>query len=271
VGGQFKVQTKQSSGSSCDLYKGVNIVTGEPVTVKLERQDSLRPLVSYESKVLKKLKGGPGIPAVHWHGTDGGYTVTVMDHLGPSLQDMRSFTDRKYPRSSVATVADGVMRMIEHMHHKDFIHRDITPSAITLNPDCSIPGVFLNDLGFSKKYRSSTEGHIAFRRNKPFMGTPVYGAVNGLLGIELSRRDDLEAIGYTILDLYCGGLAWDEDEEQNVMIEKKLALMIDPLPSGVPEGFGAYFRYVCGLGFQDQPDYRLARFLLTRAVQESVV
>jgi hypothetical protein len=34
-----------------------------------------------------------------------------------------------------------------------------------------------------------------------FQGTPQYGSMSGLIGYTLSRRDDLESLGYSIMCL----------------------------------------------------------------------
>ena len=57
--------------------------------------------------------------------------------------------------------------------------------------------VHLVDFGLSKKYRDhKTHHHVQYREAKSVVGTVRYSAANTQLGLEYSRRDDLEAIGY---------------------------------------------------------------------------
>jgi len=76
------------------------------------------------------------------------------------------------------------------------------------------------------------------------------------MGEELSRRDDFEAIGYTIVYLYTGFLPWqnlwmeDKKERYEKIKEMKVSISNDELCYGCPPEFVKYMEYVKSLEFE---------------------
>ena len=62
MGKKYRLSKKIGGGSVGDIFHGVHIGTGEDVAIKLESVRSKHPQLLYESKVLRYLKGGVGLP-----------------------------------------------------------------------------------------------------------------------------------------------------------------------------------------------------------------
>ncbi|KAH1147603.1 hypothetical protein GLYMA_15G171500v4, partial [Glycine max] len=194
------------SGSFGEIYSGTNIQTNEEVAIKLENVKTKHPQLLYESKLYRVLQGGTGIPDVRWFGVEGDYNVLVMDLLGPSLEDLFNFCSRKLSLKTVLMLADHMINRVEFVHSKSFLHRDIKPDNFLMSLGWQ---VYCIDFGLAKKYRdSSTHQHIPYRENKNLTGTARYASMNTHLGIEQSRRDDLESLGYVLMYFLRGSLPW---------------------------------------------------------------
>ncbi|WJX69760.1 Casein kinase 1-like protein 2 [Trifolium repens] len=275
IGNKFRLGRKIGSGSFGEIYLGTNIQTNEEVAIKLENVKTKHPQLLYESKLYKVLQGGTGIPNVRWYGVEGEYNVLVMDLLGPSLEDLFSFCSRKLSLKTVLMLADQMINRVEYIHSKSFLHRDIKPDNFLMGLGRRANQVYAIDFGLAKKYRdTSTHQHIPYRENKNLTGTARYASMNTHLGIEQSRRDDLESLGYVLMYFLRGSLPWQglkagtKKQKYEKISEKKVSTSIESLCRGYPSEFASYFHYCRSLRFDDKPDYaylkRLFRDLFIR-------
>ena len=199
VGVKYKLKRKIGSGSFGDIYLAINIQNGEEVAVKLESVKARHPQLLYESKVYKILQGGVGIPHIRFYGVERDYHCLVMDLLGPSLEDLFNFCSRRFTMKTVLMLADQMIGRIEYIHVKNFIHRDIKPDNFLMGIGRHCNKLFIIDFGLAKKYRDSrTRIHIPYRDNKNLTGTARYASINAHMGIEQSRRDDMESLGFFV-------------------------------------------------------------------------
>lgn len=259
---------KLGSGSFGDIYLAEHIQTGDSVAVKIESTKTKHPQLVYEAKLLKHLQGGPGIVTLHYHHSDANHNIMVMDLLGPSLEDLFNSCDRRFSLKTVSMIADQMLHRIEYLHSKSFIHRDIKPDNFLIGRSKKVSTVYIIDFGLAKKYRDQkTHQHIPYRENKNLTGTARYASINAHLGIEQSRRDDLEAIGYVLMYFNRGSLPWQginantKQEKYHKIMEKKMSTSAESLCQGFPPEFFAYLTYCHSLRFEDRPDYNYLRRL----------
>jgi casein kinase 1 alpha len=268
VGGKYRLVRKIGSGSFGDIYLGINITNGEEVAVKLESVKARHPQLLYESKLYKILQGGVGIPHIRWYGQERDYNVLVMDLLGPSLEDLFNFCSRRFTMKTVLMLADQMIGRIEYVHNKNFIHRDIKPDNFLMGIGRHCNKLFLIDFGLAKKYRDNrTRQHIPYREDKNLTGTARYASINAHLGIEQSRRDDMESLGYVLMYFNRGSLPWQglkaatKKQKYEKISEKKMSTPVEVLCKGFPAEFAMYLNYCRGLRFEEAPDYMYLRQL----------
>ncbi|KAL5207266.1 hypothetical protein ABZP36_031701 [Zizania latifolia] len=224
VGGRFKLGKKIGSGSFGELFLAVNVQTGEEVAENVKTKHAQ---LHYESKLYMLLQGGTGIPHLKWFGVEGEYNVMVIDLLGPSLVDLFNYCSRKFSLKTVLMLADQMINRVEYMHQKGFLHRDIKPDNFLMGLGRKANQVYIIDYGLAKKYRDLQV------ENKNLTGTARYASVNTHLGVEQSRRDDLESLGYVLMYFLRGSLPWQglkagtKKQKYDKISEKKMLTPVE--------------------------------------------
>jgi serine/threonine protein kinase len=114
----------------------------------------------------------------------------------------------------------------------------------------------------AKKYRDPrSHQHIPYRENKNLTGTARYASINTHIGIEQSRRDDLESLGYVLMYFIRGSLPWQglkantKKQKYERIMDRKMSTSTEQLCKGYPTEFRSYFEYCRSLRFEDRPDY----------------
>ena len=122
------------------------------------------------------------------------------------------------------------------MHLKNFIHRDIKPENFLVGLGKESSTIYILDFGLAKKFRDSkTHQHISYKENKSLTGTARYASINTHLGIEQSRRDDLEALAHVLIYLSKGKLPWQgvraktKEKKHDKILSKKMGTPIEYL------------------------------------------
>ena len=207
---KYKILKIIGKGSFGSVYKGKNIITDEPVAIKVEDISAPGNILQHEAYILFYLKNY-GIPEFKSYGVYKRYRMLVQSLLGENTEKIFSFSDnndlynekiiRKKIIKDVCMIAIQLIDRLEFIHSKYIIHRDLKPENIMLDLKTQSI-VYLIDFGMAKKYRSGkTKKHVKFSIPYRLTGTARYCSVNALKGTEQSRRDDLESAGYVLIYL----------------------------------------------------------------------
>eukprot|EP01065_Artemidia_motanka_P031185 TRINITY_DN3742_c0_g1_i3.p1 TRINITY_DN3742_c0_g1~~TRINITY_DN3742_c0_g1_i3.p1 ORF type:complete len:428 (+),score=114.26 TRINITY_DN3742_c0_g1_i3:117-1400(+) len=265
--GRFQFQAKIGAGAFGQVYQGLDLTTQRSVAIKLEKKGHTRPQLDVELKLYKLLNRvpRPGVPRIYYYGSEGPFHVLVMELLGPSLEDLMTYCQRKMSLKTTLLLGEQMISVVENIHSEGFIHRDIKPENFTMGIGEKGHILYLVDFGLAKRFRDKSGEHIPFRTDKGFTGTARYASIGTHLGNEQSRRDDIESLLYVMIFFVRGELPWqgvkavDRAQKKKLIQEKKQSLSPDDLCKGLPHCLLKIARYCHQLEFEEQPDYDMLR------------
>jgi hypothetical protein len=101
------------------------------------------------------------------------------------------------------------------------------------------------------------------------IGTTQFASINAHLGIELSRRDDIESLAYILVYFMHGSLPWQGSQggRQSFVQKKKQNMLVDVICKGLPKEFEHLLKYARALKFSERPDYHYLRELFSNLCQ----
>ena len=273
-------------GAFGQIYISYNMRDNIAVSIKKEIKKAQKiPQLKTESKVYQALlninaddiSGAKpfnqdevqGVPKFYGVGELQDSYYLIMDFLGPNLLELFEYCGcHKFTISTVCLLALQILNRIENIHKHYYLHRDIKPENFLIGMEQKANIIYLIDFGLSKRYKNpKTHQHIPYREGRSLTGTARYVSINTHLGIEQSRRDDLESIGYVLVYFLKGVLPWQGLKNGNRytrIMEKKLQIPTEILCYGLPEELIFYLNYCKSLRFEDRPDYDYLRGLFIK-------
>ena len=272
---KYTLMKKLGEGSFGRIYSAKENSTNNWYAIKLENKNRSQNLLESEAYIMSYLNG-PRIPMVKSFGYTGDYNVLIMELMGKSLEDLfESMPTKKMSVRCVCNIGYQMIEIIEYVHNKHIVHRDIKPDNFVMGKGNKSKFLFLLDFGLAKKYRSSTTlKHYPLIKKKHLTGTARYASINALNGYTQSRRDDLEAIGYVLVYFLLGRLPWqgmlnkNKDERYMKIMEVKRDTDPHILCKNLPVEFEKYITYTRNLEYEQDPDYNMLKNLFLKVLND---
>ena len=261
---KYHCTKKLGQGSFGKIYEAN--YKNEKYALKFEDRKKDYSLLQNEAAIMNYLKG-PNIPLVKSYGFTSCYNILVMQLLGKSLEKL--LMEKKiFSMKTVCMLGYQMVNILEFIHEKHILHRDIKPDNFVMGLDELSDNVYLIDFGLSKKYRSMKTliQYPLVKKNK-LTGTARYASINALKGYEHSRRDDLESVGYILIYFLKGKLPWQrinaktKEDKYKKILEKKMEISSKELCKELPSEFEEFLEYTKNLEYNEKPNYEKLRKL----------
>ena len=261
-------RTKISTSSNREVHLGRKRDDNKLVSIKLEKICH-SPTLFKEAKALMHLKDIQRIPNLIWMGEQGRYFILIMDLLGPSLGSLKKKCNGKFSLATTLKISVQILKILEQIHAKGVIIRYLKPDNMVLGLKDNENFVYLIDFGTAKFYMKKGE-HIKYVENKYHIkGNRDFISINYHKRIEASRRDDIESLGYNLVNFMKGKLPWTHLNDSKLILQKKIDTSLDELCEGLPGEFKEFIDYARKLEFKEKPNYSYLNELLIKAAKDN--
>jgi serine/threonine protein kinase len=192
-----------------------------------------------------------------------------MDLLGPSLGTLKKKCKGKFSLATTLKISIQLLNILEQIHDKRVIIRYLKPDNMVLGLNENANFVYLIDFGTAKFYIKKGE-HIKYVENRYHIkGNRDFIYINYHKRIEASRRDDIESLGYNLVNFMKGKLPWTDLNDSKLILQKKIDTSLDELCEGLPGEFKEFIDYARKLEFKERPNYSYLNELLIKAAKNN--
>lgn len=188
--------------------------TGEPALVAIkqlkhdQRGAEVRARFRREGEMLRRLAGHPGIVGLRGQRHDGEAQYLALEYVDGINLERLIAERRRLPAVKATRVVMAVLDVLEHLHERGVIHRDLKPNNIMVQAIGDGPDeqatVRLLDLGIARRIDEENAMLPLITRRGWTVGTPFYMAPEQFDDSQVDARADIYAVGVVLFHLLSG-------------------------------------------------------------------
>jgi len=236
-----------------------------------------------EWKTKRKIKslGMPEMIGFGSHKVNGEkFRFLVLPRYGESIQKLFVKRSKFFHIKTALTLACHILDVLEYVHSKGYIHSDIKGLNMVLGSGHPQPSVYLVDYGLTSRYTRSDGEHKPYTPDgrKAEAGTLEFSSRDAHIGA-VSRRSDLESLGYNLVCWLGGRLPWESTlshpeavarlkESSMCDIKAFLSKAFQPKRTS-PSVLEVFLNYVNQLESEAVPDYAYCKKIFRLAIRDA--
>lgn len=221
---RFVQETLLATGGMGEIYRGRDMVTGQPVAIKRLRREYIEAdpgviqRLLREAAILGQLNHPNIVKILDTLEIDGQPAIVMELVPGGSL---RSLLDKQpqLPLTQVLSLGLELADALARVHHLGVLHRDLKPANILLAADGSPR---LTDFGVAYLARQETR----LTREGTILGTSAYLSPEAWRGETLDARSDIWSFGAVLYEMLAGKPPFAANQVTVVLT----AILNDPVP-----------------------------------------
>lgn len=169
VNGRYFILKKIGQGSFGTVYQVQDQMGKRFCAMKAQKRKRDGNQLKHELFIAKEMSCEGFIEAIDYGEMPGkpGIDYLITQLLGPSLQTVLTLCESKFSLHCACLVTMQMLNVMESMHNKGYIHRDLKPDNYMFGLRHETQKLFLIDYGLVKKILNPKNGkHIPFETNK---------------------------------------------------------------------------------------------------------
>ena len=183
--------------------------------------------------------------------------VLIVEYLGITLEERFIECGSKFSLKTVCMLAFQILDVIQNLHEKNLVHRNINPNVLQFGRGEKSLLLFLNDMLECKWYKNKRTLVHNEEKKTVYSSKNIFWTESHYKSSDVSRKHDMESIMLMLIYFLKGKLPWSQDFDNKPFekIKEEGFYDLDLICEGVPNAFKEMLERTRALKYQEEPPY----------------